>query len=79
MVSTNLNYIIPGEDSEFHPIMHKWIALEYIVQVDRTYHRPRLRINYHVVAQLLNTQAGACPHLPGQKAWDPLCPSVAEV
>ena len=75
-VKANLSHIPRGlEGEEIHPEIQKWIGNSYLVEVNRHYHRPRLRIKYDVLSLVCSPQdEGIIPPLAqmGQGIQQPL-------
>ena len=52
-VKANLPHIPKDEEgAEIHKLIRKWIGRSHFVEVNRHYHRPRLRIRYDVLSQV---------------------------
>ena len=76
LICPNMTAILPGKNTEFHPLVNDWLGIQYLVKVDRNYHRPRLRIMYTALSELLAPLGGGDPQILGLAAWDPSCPAV---
>ena len=50
-----------SEGSEIPEEMLDWIGKEYLVKVDRFYHRPRLKITHAVWTEVINSLGGEVP------------------
>ena len=61
LLCPNMAAILPGKNTEFHPLVNDWLGLQNLVKVDRNYHRPRLRIMYTALSDLLVPPGGETP------------------
>ena len=74
-VRTNPDSLALNKD-DIHPIINKWLGTEFLISVDRTHHRPRLRINYRPWSQYNFPPGVGYTQPPALQGWSATRPTV---
>ena len=74
-VRTNPDSLAINEES-IHPTIKQWLGNEYLITVDKTYHRPRLRVEYRHWTRYNLPQGAGGTQPPALQGWGVTRPTV---